>query len=54
MFKLVVLCVFDPVADLPDKVFEAINAFNTSDQAERRALRWLAYRPNDIIMLVES
>lgn len=54
MFKLVVLCVYEPIAKLPDKAFEAVNAFSTSEQAEKRALRWLAYRPNDIVMLVES
>lgn len=54
MFKLVILCVFDPVAGMPDKVFEAINAFENSDQAEARAIRWLTYRPKDIVMLVEE
>jgi hypothetical protein len=54
MFKLVIVTVFSPVADMPDKVFDAINSFKTSEQAERRALRWLEHRPNDIVMLVES
>lgn len=54
VFKLVILCVFDPVAGMPDKVFEAINAFENSDQAEARAIRWLTYRPKDIVMLVEE
>ena len=54
MLKLVVVTVFPPELGMPDKVFNALNSFNTSEQAERRALRWLEHRPNDIVMLVES
>ena len=54
VLKLVVVTVFPPELGMPDKVFNALNSFNTSEQAERRALRWLEHRPNDIVMLVES
>lgn len=54
MLSLTILCVYDPKSEMPDKEFELPTEFETSSQAELRALRWLTYRPNDIIMLVPS
>lgn len=59
MVKLVVVVVFDPITEVPDRVFEEFDAptgFKSYDAetAERRAIRWLEHRPNDIVMLVES
>jgi hypothetical protein len=53
MHKLVILCVFDPKARMPDREEVLRDEFETSGQAELRALRWLMYRPYDIVMLVE-
>lgn len=53
MFKLVVLCKYDPKANMPDKEFEIPTEFEDSPAAELRAMRWLLYRPNDIVMLEE-
>lgn len=54
MFRLAVLCVFDPMAKMPDREEILSTEFDTEDQACLRALLWLEYRPNDIIMLVEA
>lgn len=51
MFKLVILCIFDPWAKMPDKPYEMETEFENQGQAELRAFRWLLYRPNDIVML---
>lgn len=53
MFKLVILAIHDPLANMEDKVFEIDTDFADSSGAELRAMRWLLYRPNDIIMLQE-
>lgn len=53
MHKLVILCVFDPYARMADREYVVPEDYDTSSQAELRALRWLMYRPNDIVMLVE-
>lgn len=50
-FKLVVLCIFDPWAKMKDAVTVLDPGFDNSAQAELRALLWLTYRPNDIVML---
>lgn len=51
MHKLVVLCKHEPLSRMPDKEFVLPEEFDTSSQAELRALRWLLYRPHDILML---
>jgi hypothetical protein len=53
MFKLIINCKFDPFAKMDDREEELKGEFDTSSQAELRGLRWLMYRPNDIVMLVE-
>lgn len=53
MLKLVILCVFDPKAKMADKEYLVPDEYETSSQAELRALRWMMYRPYDIVMLVE-
>lgn len=53
MFKLVILNRYDPLSKMPDKEFELDTDFATSSAAELRALRWLLYRPNDYVMLIE-
>lgn len=50
MFKLIILCVFEPKAQMADSE-QILGEFDTSSHAELRALRWLTYRPNDIVML---
>lgn len=52
MFKLVILCVFEPLAKMPERISELSDEFNSIDQAALRAYRWMMYRPNDIIMIV--
>lgn len=54
MFKLVILCVFEPLAKMPDKEFVLPDEYEDSPHAELRAMRWLMNRPNDIVMLVEG
>jgi len=51
MFKLVILCVFDILTRQESEVHTMRQDFETSAQAELRALLWLQYRPNDIVML---
>lgn len=53
MYKLTILCRYEKLANMPDKEFEIPTDFDTSSQAELRAMRWLTYRPNDIVMLTE-
>lgn len=53
MFKLVILCVFDPLTKMPDKEYVVPEEYEHSGHAELRALRWLMYRPKDIVMLLE-
>lgn len=54
MFKLTILCIFDPMAQMEDAEMALPTEFETESQAKLRALRWLMYRPNDIVMLVET
>ena len=49
--KLIIYCVYDPFAKMKPSEVELDQEFNES-QAELRALRWLMYRPNDIVMVV--
>lgn len=51
MFKLIILCIFDPFAQMADSEAILDPGFERQDQAELRALLWLKYRPNDIVML---
>lgn len=53
MHKLVILCVFDPKARMLSKEYVVPEEYDHSGQAELRALRWLMYRPYDLVMLVE-
>ena len=53
MYKLVVLCRYDPLTKAPDQEQALNHEFETSALAELRALLWLHYRPNDLVMLVE-
>jgi hypothetical protein len=50
MFKLIIFCVYDPWARMKNTEVELDQEYNQG-QAELRALRWLIYRPNDIVML---
>jgi hypothetical protein len=52
MYKLVVLCVFDPLSKMRDREEVIRDEFETESQVELRALRWMMYRPHDICMLV--
>jgi hypothetical protein len=54
MFALTILCMYDKLTGWPPAPFHLSTEFDTSAQAELRALRWLMYRPNDIIMLLEA
>jgi predicted anti-sigma-YlaC factor YlaD len=51
MWRIVILCIHDPKAEMPDKEFIIDHEYEYSSQAELRGLRWLLYRPNDIVML---
>jgi hypothetical protein len=52
MYKITVLCIFDPLSKMDDSEMALPTEYETSSKAELRALRWLLYRPNDIVMLV--
>jgi hypothetical protein len=53
MYKLIIWCKYDSWAKMkPDEV-ELDQEYNEA-QAELRALRWLLYRPNDLVMLVPA
>lgn len=52
-FKLIIFCVYEPLARMKHTEVELDQEFNES-QAELRALRWLMYRPNDLVMMVEA
>ena len=41
------------MSGLPDKVIEDSVEYETESQAELRALRWLLYCPDDIVMIYE-
>lgn len=53
MHKLVILEVFDPWSKMPDRESKNVFEFERQSRAELRALLWLLYRPNDIVMLVD-
>lgn len=53
MYKLIILCRYAALTGWSDKEFVLDTEFDTTSQAELRALRWLIYRPDDIVMLVE-
>lgn len=50
MFKLIIFCVYDPFSKMKPTEVELDEEY-TEDQAALRALRWLLYRPNDIVMM---
>lgn len=52
MYEIHILEIFDPFAKMPDRAQYKFE-YETSSQAELRALRWLMGRPKDIVMLVE-
>lgn len=54
MFKLIILCKYHDLTGWSDQEFALPTEFDTSSQAELRALRWMLYRPDDIIMLEEA
>jgi hypothetical protein len=54
MFQLIIFCVFDRMSQMDDKEFVLPTEYETSAHAELRALRWMMYRPNDIVMLVSA
>ena len=53
MFKLIVLAIHDKKSGMRDKVFELNLEAETQEDAELRALLWLNYCPNDIVMLLD-
>ncbi len=53
MWKLIILCVYDPWAKMKDDEQELDLNF-TLEQAQLRAELWLTYRPNDLVMLVDN
>lgn len=53
MFELYIYVVPDPLAQLAPYESKGVYEFETSAQAELRALLYLSYAPNDIVMLVE-
>lgn len=53
MHTLVIYAVRAPEFKVPDKEVDAYFEYETADQAELRALLWLLYCPNDIVMYVE-
>lgn len=53
MYELHIYVEFDPLAKIPPREQSLPYEFETSDQAELRALLYLSYCPNDIVMLVE-
>lgn len=54
MYNLNILAIHDPASGLEDKEILDPTDYETSSQAELRALRWLTYCPNDIVMLDTS
>lgn len=54
MFALSILCIFEPLAEMPNQVVHLPTEFENPDRAALRAMRWLMYRPNDIVMLLEE
>lgn len=54
MYALTILCKYDKLTGWTPKEFHLPTEFDTSAQAELRALRWLMYRPNDVVMLLEA
>lgn len=54
MLKIIILCIYDKLTGWEPQEFPLHTEFDSEDQAALRAYRWLMYRPNDIIMLVEE
>lgn len=54
MYNLIMVAKHDRLTGWEDKVILDTTDYPTSSQAELRALRWLSYCPNDIVMLVEA
>lgn len=52
--KLIILCIYDKLTGWSPKEFELPTEFESQSQAELRALLWLSYRPNDLVMLVPA
>lgn len=52
-YKLIIICIYEPMAKMKETEVELDEEY-TQNQAELRALRWLTYRPNDIVMLEEA
>lgn len=50
MFKLIIFVQYDSKSEMKPSEVELDLEFNES-QAELRALRWLTYRPYDIVMM---
>lgn len=56
MYRLGIVCVFDPSARVPPYMFndeKRIFDFQLEEDAVERALEYLKYSPNDIVMLLE-
>lgn len=53
MHKLVIWTKHDPLAGIPDREAAGAFEFEKFEQAELRALLWLLYCPNDIVMYLE-
>jgi hypothetical protein len=52
MYRLVILAIHHPKARKPDHEVKGHFEYDSSSQAELRALRWLMYCPDDIVMLL--
>lgn len=53
MYELVILAIHDPRAKMADKIVPGHFSYSLASRAEDRAVRYLSYCPNDIVMLVE-
>lgn len=53
MHKLIIYCSYEPMAQMKPSEVELDEDY-TESQAELRALRWLMYRPDDLVMLISS
>lgn len=51
MFALTMVAIHTPLAEMPDAVIYDRTEYDNESQAELRALRWLSYAPDDIVML---
>lgn len=53
MYNIIIYCIFDPWAEMKPQL-TILGETYTQSQAELRGLRWLLYRPDDIIMMVPA